>query len=114
MSGMSEDYYKSVSDSSFKRRDYIPYELEKYDRESLEEIKKFLNAKKYTDRKTIMEHLDYLEELANKVQHAIAEEKKDGDVTWELEKDLVEIKALFDKVTDIFEKHFSTKGGLIE
>ena len=112
--GMSEDYYKSMPDSYFKKKEYVAYEIEKYDRESLEEIKKFLKAKKYADRKTIMEHLGYLEDLANKVQHAIAEEKKDGDVTWELEKDLVEIKELFDKVTDIFEKHFGTKGGLIE
>ena len=107
--GLSEDYYKSVSDSYMKKLDYVPYEIEKFDRESLEDIKKHLKAKSYKDRKNVQEHMEYLEELANKVQGAILTEKKEGEVTWELEHDLIEIKELFDKVETVFEQYFATK-----
>ena len=106
---MGGDFYKSVPDEYFKREEYEAYELEKFDRESLDEIKEFLRKDKYTDRETIQEHLEYLEQLANKVQQNITAEKSEGEVTWELEHDLTEIKDIFGHVEMIFDKYFRTK-----
>ena len=106
---MPDDFYKSVPDAYFKREEYEAYELEKFDRESLDEIKGCLKKKSYTDRRMIKEHLEYLEQLANKVQLNITAEKGEGEVTWELEHDLIEIKDIFRRVEGVFDQYFSTK-----
>lgn len=95
---LSEDYLKSVSESQLKDRAYTPYELEKYERDSLEEIKKFLKLNKYKNKTMIQESLDFIETLANKMNIAINNEKKDNKTTWELEGDLGEVKKLFDEL----------------
>jgi len=107
--GFSEEYYKSVPESYFKKHDYAPYNIEKFDRESLDEIKECLKKSSYNDREMVQEHLQYLEQLANKVQGAILAEKSEGEVTWELEHDLVEINKIFEQVENVFTQYFTTK-----
>ena len=98
MPGLTEDYLKSVSESQLKDRAYTPYELEKYDRDSLEEIKRCLKKGTYKDKDAIQESLDFLEKLANKMNIAVTNEKKDSKTTWELETDLSDVKKMFDQL----------------
>ena len=99
--GLSEDYLKSVSESQLKDRAYTPYELEKYERDSLEEIKKCLKQGKYKTKEAVQESLDFIEKLANKINIAVNNEKKDNKTTWELETDLADVKKMFDELEKI-------------
>ncbi len=84
-SGLSEDYLKSVSESQLKDRAYTPYELEKHERESLEDIKKGLKKGIYKTKDSLQDSLEFLEKLANKMNVAISNQKRDNKTTWELE-----------------------------
>ena len=95
---LSEDYLKSVSESQLKDRAYTPYELEKYERERVEEIKKCLKKGNYRSKEDVQDSLNFLEKLANKMNIAIANEKKDNKTTWELEADLADLKKMFDQL----------------
>ena len=95
---LTEDYLKSVSESQLKDRAYTPYDLEKYERDSLEEIKKYLKLKKYKNKDMIQENLEFIEKLANKMNEAIGNEKKENKTTWELESDLADVKKIFDQL----------------
>jgi hypothetical protein len=100
---LSEDYLKSVSESQLKDRAYIPYELEKFERDSLEEIKKCLKKGTYKTKDAVQESLEFLEKLANKMNMAINNQKKDNKTTWELETDLVDLKKMFDQLDQILQ-----------
>jgi len=95
---LTEDYLKSVSESQLKDRAYTPYELEKYERDSLEEIKKSLKRGSYKDKQSIQDSLEFLEKLANKMNIAITNEKKDSKTTWELDTDLADMNKMFDQL----------------
>lgn len=95
---LSEEYLKSVSESQLKDRSYTPYELEKHERDSIEEIKKHLKLKKYKDKESIKDSLEYIENLANKMNIAINNEKKENKTTWELESDISELKKVFEEL----------------
>jgi len=100
---LSEEYLKSVSESKLKDRAYMPYELEKYERDSLEEIKKTVKNEGYTKKEDIQDSLDFLEKLANKINMAVTNEKKDNKTTWELETDLNDLKKLFEKLNQMLQ-----------
>lgn len=98
---LSEDYMRSVSESELRDRAYTPYELAQHDRNSIEEIKKAIKHNKYTDKETIKETLEYIETLANKMNIAIQNEKKENKTTWELEADLNELKRIFEQLNKL-------------
>ncbi len=100
---LSEEYLKSVSESQLKDRAYTPYELEKYERDSLEEIKRTINKEGYSKKEDIQDSLDFLERLANKINVAVNNERKDNKTTWELETDLNDLKKLFDKLNQMLQ-----------
>jgi formiminotetrahydrofolate cyclodeaminase len=102
-SGLSEDYVRSVSESQLKDRAYSPYEMEKYDRDSVEEIKKSLKKGKYKVKSDIQDSLMFLEKLANKINIAVNNERKESKTTWELEADLTEVRKLFDQIEQILQ-----------
>jgi len=105
---LSEDYLKSVSESELRDRAYTPFELAKHERESIEEIKKLLKLKKYKNKNMIQESLDFIEELANRMNIAINNEKKEGKTTWELEADLEDLRKVFEQL-DTLLKNLETK-----
>jgi len=100
---LSEEYLKSVSESQLKDRAYSPYELEKYERDSVEEIKKGLKKSAYKNKDDIQDSLNFLEKLANKINIAISNEKRDNKTTWELETDLADIKKMFDQLDQMLQ-----------
>ena len=98
---LSEDYLKSVSESELKDRAYTPFELQKYERDSLEEIRKCLKTGVYKDKDTIQQSLEFIESLANRMNIAINNEKKENKTTWEIESDLNDVKKLFDQLNTL-------------
>ena len=98
---LTEDYLKSVSESQLRDRAYTPYELENQDRESIEEIKRCIKQKKYKDKDTIMQSLDFIETLSNKMNIAVQNEKKENKTAWELEADLNDLKKVFEQLNNI-------------
>jgi len=100
---LTEDYLKSVSETQLKDRAYTPMELEKFERDSLEEIKSGLKKGKYKTKDSIQGSLDFLEKLANKISVASTNEKKDNKTTWELDTDLIDIKKLFDQLDQLLQ-----------
>ncbi|MGV8086028.1 MAG: hypothetical protein ACP5N1_00200 [Candidatus Woesearchaeota archaeon] len=101
---LTEEYLKSVSESQLKDRAYTPYELEKHERDSLEEIRKTLKKSGYKTKDDIQDSLDFLEKLANKINIAVTNEKRDNKTTWELETDLTDIKKIFDKLNQMLQE----------
>ena len=98
---LTEDYLKSVSESQLKDRAYIPYELERHERASIEEIRRCIKLKNYKDKETLKESLDFIETLSNKMNIAIQNQKKDNKTTWELEADLNDLKKVFDQLNNM-------------
>ena len=102
-SGMSEDYLKSVSETQLKDRAYTSYDLEKYERDSLEEIRKGLKNGVYKTKEDIQDSLNFIEKLANKMNIAIVNEKKENKTTWELEADLSDVRKIFDQLDKLLQ-----------
>jgi hypothetical protein len=102
-SGLSEDYLKSVSLSQLRDRAYTPYDLEKYERDSLEEIRKSLKKGSYKTKNDIQDSLNFLEKLANKINIAVVNERKENKTTWELESDLAELRKIFDQLNQMMQ-----------
>lgn len=102
-SGLSEDYLKSVSLSQLKDRAYTPYDLEKYERDSLEEIRKSLKKGIYKKKEDIQDSLNFIEKLANKMNIAMNNEKKENKTTWELDSDLSDLKKIFDQLNQMLQ-----------
>ena len=113
-SGLSEDYLKSVSLSQLRDRAYTPYDLEKYERESIEEIKKSLKKGSYKTKNDVQDSLAFIERLANKINIAMVNQRKENKTTWELEADLSDLKKVFKQLDQLLQ-NMETKeveGGL--
>ena len=102
--GLSEEYLKSVSESELKDRAYTPFEIDKSERDSIEDIKNMLKTNKYQDVQSIQDSLDFIEKLSNKINIAVTTEKKESKTTWELEADLAEFKKIFDQLDALMQK----------
>ncbi len=98
---LSEDYMRSISESELRDRAYTPYELAPHDRKSIEEIKKAIKLKMYKDKEMIKDTMEYIEDLANKMNIAIQNEKKENKTTWELEADLNDLKRVFEQLNKV-------------
>jgi hypothetical protein len=72
----------------------FPYSLEFYDRDSIEEIRRCIKEHFYNNKKTILEHLEYLDHLFLKLQSILQLETSYGVPIAEIKKDLVEINLL--------------------
>jgi hypothetical protein len=102
-SGLSEDYLKSVSLSQLRDRAYTPYDLEKYERDSLEEIRKSLKKGAYKTKNDVQDSLMFVEKLANKMNIAVVNEKKENKTTWELEADLSDLRKIFEQLEQLLQ-----------
>lgn len=98
---LSEDYMRSVSESELRDRAYTPFEIADHDRKSIEDIKRCIKQRKYKDKDTIKQSLEFIEALSNKMNIAIQNEKKESKATWELEADLNDLKKVFDQLNDL-------------
>jgi hypothetical protein len=79
------------------------YELEKVDKDSVDEIRKLLKGGRYKDPEYLKEHLEYLENLIQKLWRIYQEEKKTGKMNLSLERDLAKIKELFAQLSTLLD-----------
>jgi hypothetical protein len=100
---LSEEYLKSVSASQLRDRAYTPYELDKSERESLEDIKRGIKKGVYKTKDDIQDSLEFLEKLANKINVAINNERKENKTTWELETDLTDLRKTFEQLDQMLQ-----------
>lgn len=80
------------------------YELEYYDRQSLQEIRNMIMGGAYHDPNTISEHLLFLEHLVDKLQQFIANEQSAGVSTLMLRNNITEIKSLHEILHSMLDK----------
>ena len=78
-----------------------PYEMEYYDKDSINEIKKMIANNLYQDANTIQEHLLFLEHLAGKLQQALSAEQGRGESAWNLRKNIDEVKNIFNVLSSL-------------
>ncbi len=71
------------------------YELPEVHRRSLREIRQKLDTKGYKDPEEIHSHQEFLEDLNNHLRVISENEKKRGEVNWELDRQMGDIKNLY-------------------
>ncbi len=94
-------------DEFLAKRNYAEYDIPKYDKESIKEIRKKIAKNNYDDKHQVEVHQEFLNNLANKINKRLNNEKKIGKMNWEIEKYLAEIKRLYmklDKIGDEIKK----------
>jgi hypothetical protein len=91
---MGTDPYE-VSDDEVIKREFDDYEMPLYDRNSLKEIRKKIDANNYKNLKEITSHQEFLENMTNNLMEILQNEKKAGKVNWELERQIEDIKAMY-------------------
>lgn len=82
----------------------VPYKLEFYYRQSINEIRGMIEHHMYHDTSTISEHLLFLEHLADKLQQVLANERSAGESAMMLRKQLADIKNLYDTLNSIMQR----------
>lgn len=89
--------------------DEADYNFNEYELKSINEIKRMVKEKAYKSREQAQEHLDYLENLANKFKHIAMDEQEAGLTSWDLKKEIDIIKRVYDELFDLVEKLPSEK-----
>lgn len=91
---MSPDPY-DIGDEETIKREFDDYELPECDKNSLKEIRKKIEKNKYKELAEIENHQEFLEDMTNKLRAILKNEKNIGEVNWELERQIDDIKALY-------------------
>ena len=77
------------------------YGLEFYERESLDEIKRCITKGFYHERRTIMEHIEFLNNLLLKLQSATQLELSYGGSALESKHDMAEVNSLKNQLSSL-------------
>jgi len=75
------------------------YELEVYERASLNEIGRMLDFGLYYEEDVVLEHIDFIERLQSKLQQIRTDEIREGYSVMTLDESLLEVEKLFRKLT---------------
>jgi hypothetical protein len=90
MSKTFDNYYKDAGKD---------YEIESYDRQSLDEIRKLLRENKYKDATQLRDHMEMVENLIARLMRIIQDEEKESIVNLSLKRDFSRIKDLYDQMS---------------
>ena len=91
---MSPDPY-DIGDEEIIKKEFDDYELPEHDKRSLDEIRKKLDKRGYKELEEIEAHQEFLEDMTNKLRVILESEKSIGEVNWELERQIDDIKGLY-------------------
>lgn len=100
----SEYNLDGVPYSEYKKKSRREYELEKHERESCVEIRGRIIAGKYTDSEQVREHLEWLENLIERVGNIIKIESKEGISNLSLQRDYSKIKNLYNDLSRVLDR----------
>ena len=78
--------------------------MEKYERDSLKEIKVKLAERGYRDAIEVREHMLFLERLADKMQAKISCEVEEGETGWNLKRDQKRVLNTFELLGRLLDK----------
>lgn len=82
------------TDKAWKDRSFEDYRLKPYERQSLEQIRQNITNHAYTRKEDCEEHLELLEDLVNKIQGILTNERSIGKENWDVEQALHTIRTL--------------------
>jgi hypothetical protein len=99
----SEDPYGKQYDQEPYIDTEKDYELEQMDKDSIAEIRKLLKEGKYKDPAYLRDHIEYLEDLIQKLTRVFQEERKRGKMNLTLEHDIAKVKELFDQLARLLD-----------
>ena len=91
---MSPDPY-DIGDEEAIKKEFDDYELPAHDRQSINEIRKKIEKKEYKELEEIEKHQEFLEDMGNKLRTILQNERSMGEVNWELERQIDDIKGLY-------------------
>ncbi len=91
---MSPDPY-GISDEETIKKEFDDYELPAHDKQSINEIRKKVKSNKYGKIDEIESHQEFLEDMTNRLRTIVENEKSIGEINWELERQIDDIKALY-------------------
>ena len=93
-----------LNDEETIKREFDDYELPEHDKKSIEEIRKKVQADNYKNTDEIENHQEFLEDMTNRLRFILKNEKSIGEVNWELERQIEDIKALYIKLEGLRKK----------
>jgi hypothetical protein len=93
-----------VSYAHRKRQARKEYELEKHERDSMQEIRKRIKEDSYTNMEEVRDHLELIEDLIEKVKIIIQSEERDGLVNLSLKRDISKIQQLYNDLSRILDR----------
>ena len=91
---MSPDPY-GINDEETIKKEFDDYELPAHDKQSINEIRKKVKSNKYGKIDEIESHQEFLEDMTNRLRTIVENEKSIGEINWELERQIDDIKALY-------------------
>ncbi len=95
-----EHYGRSVDDIEFHSSSFYD-DLPHYDAESIRQIKTFLKEKKYTDKKTINDHISCLENIEKRLALFVSNMQEEGRYDQDLDHDVKMVRNLVSELIRI-------------
>ena len=80
------------------------YNVSQIDIKNLEEIRRCIKENVYKESKHAKEHLEFLEDMGDKLRKVAGREVKAGMGSWDVIKFIKEIKKVYDELYDVFLK----------
>ena len=99
----SEYSLDGVPYSQYKNKSKREYELEKHERESCVDIRTRIKSKKYTDSEQVREHLEWLENLVERIGNILNIETKEGISNLSLKRDYSKVKNLYNDLSRVLD-----------
>ena len=91
------------SDDVWFERDFSDYALQSYERATIRTIRQNVATNAYTDPASCYQHLELLEELANKFYEITKNERAAGRRNWDVEMAYQEVKSLYNDLNQIYQ-----------
>ena len=99
----SEEPFNKTTDEYFKEAGKA-YELESFDKDSLRDIRKSIDTGGYKDPVKLKDHMEYVEELIQRLSRILEDEAKEDIVNLNLKHELIKIKELYDEMSRLLDK----------
>jgi len=94
----------------WREREFVDYRLEPHERQSLDAIRKNLETNAYKDPSVCFDHMEFLEDLANKLRKIVENEQSLGKANWDVERAYKESLKLYERLRRVRD---SLSGGMV-
>lgn len=102
---INDDYdLDGVPFTEHEKRGRKEYEIPEHDIESCREIRKRIQEGSYKDIEEVRDHLEFLEDLIEKVKNIILVEEREGIVNLSLKRDFTKIRDIYNDLSRVLDK----------